>query len=318
MYPNLEKYLEEISHYLVLKQGTEDVLAEIRSHILEKAGQEYGDVSEENLAKVIDGYGNPRDVAERYLEGESLIAPTLRKYLIRYTGFVFVIHMTLTLLALLLKTRIIVFPFLYIPRLSGAADLFYLPTALVYDLGLVGIFLYFVSQRKEMTLPWFNIHFDQPARPELETSRPRVHFLVLMLTGFAVVAGLYIRFQTLFVFGVGPDGPQSLFRPAVSHWYSLAVLALIAVGIGGYALQFYFRREWVEVAQNAASLLIAGIVNIYPLESEPTRIPFLSERTLGTAFVLLVAVTSAFGLLKSLFRITRLYLSDARQRGAGY
>jgi hypothetical protein len=58
--------------------------------------------------------------------------------------------------------------------------------------------------------------------------------------------------------------------------------------------------------------MIAGIVNIYPLESEPSRLPFLSERTFGTVFVLIVAFTNALGLLTSLFRIARRMLASIR------
>jgi hypothetical protein len=134
-----------------------------------------------------------------------------------------------------------------------------------------------------------------------------------MLAGFGAVLWVYLRFQTLFVFGIGPDGPQPLFSPAVSHWYSLAVLALVAVGIGGYVAQFYTRSEWIDVAASALGLMIAGIVSIYPLEEEPSRLPFLSERTFGTIFALIVAVTNAFGLLSSLFRIARRLLVGATE-----
>ena len=312
MYPNLENYLEEISHYLVPRKGAEDVLAEIRSHILEKAGQELGGIGEENLARVIAGYGSPPKVAERYMEGESLIAPTLKGYLLRYTGILFVIHLAVILAAFLLKTKMVLFPFLYIPRLSGVADLFYLPTAFIYDLGLVGIFLYFVTkQAKEVHLPWFDIHFRLPDSPKARTSEPKVYLLILMLIGFGMLLGIYLRFETLFMLGIGPEGTRPLFRPAVAHWYSLALLALIGVGIGSYIAQFFTRSEWVQVVKNAICLLIAGIVNIYPLEWEPSRIPVLSERTFGTAFVLVVVFTSAYGLCRSLFRIGRRILLDA-------
>ena len=313
MYANLETYLEEISHYLVLSHGTEDVLAEIRSHILEKAGQEHGVVSEETVVKVISDYGSPQRVAARYMEGETLIAPTLKKYLLRYTAIVFVIHVALTLAASLLKTSVVIFPFLYIPQLSSAAGLFYLPTAFIYDLGLVGIFFYFVTrQAKDVRLPWFNIRVRPSEAPAADESEPRLYRLILMLAGYGAVVWVYLRFETLFVFGVGPDGPQPLFSPAVSQWYSLAVLALVAVGIGGYIARFYTRSEWIDVATSAIGLMIAGIVNIYPLESEPSRLPFLSERTFGTVFVLIVAFTNALGLLTSLFRIARRMMSSIR------
>ena len=313
MYANLDTYLEEISHYLVLKQGTEDVLAEIRSHILEKTSQEHGVVNEETVAQVISGYGTPQQVAARYVEGETLIAPTLKKYLLRYTAIVFVLHVALTLVASFLKTSLVIFPFLYIPPLSSANGLFYLPTAFIYDLGLVGIFLHFVTrQAKDVTLPWFNIRWRPPETTGTDESEPKLYLLILMLAGFGAVLWVYTRFQTLFVMGVGPDGPQPLFSPAVSQWYSLAVLALVSVAICGYVARFYTRSEWIDVATSALGLMIAGIVSIYPLEDEPSRLPFLSERTFGTVFVLVVAFTNALGLLSGLFRIARRLLTGMR------
>jgi HAAS len=312
MYANLDAYLEEISHYLFLRQGTDDVLAEIRSHILEKAGHEHGDVSEEAVADVISGYGSPQQVAARYMEGETLIAPTLKRYLLRYATILFAIHVALTLAASLLKTSLVIFPFLYIPPLSSANGLFYLPTAFIYDLGLAGIFLYFVTrQAKDVNLPWFNIRSRLSGATASHESEPKSYLLILMLMGFGAVLWVYLRFQTLFVMGIGPDGPQPLFSPTVSHWYSLAVLALVAVGIGGYVARFYTRSEWIDAATSALGLMIAGIVSIYPLDEEPSRLPFLSERTFGTVFVLIVAVTNALGLLSSLFRIARRMLAGA-------
>jgi hypothetical protein len=167
-------------------------------------------------------------------------------------------------------------------------------------------------QAEDVRLPWFNIRIRPSEAPAADESEPRLYLLILMLAGYGAVVWVYLRFQTLFVFGVGPDGPQPLFSPAVSQWYSLAVLALVAVGIGGYVARFYARSEWIDVATSAIGLMIAGIVNIYPLESEPSRLPFLSERTFGTVFVLIVALTNALGLLTSLFRIARRMLSSIR------
>ncbi|HSQ35286.1 MAG TPA: hypothetical protein VLQ89_04760, partial [Candidatus Binatia bacterium] len=75
MFKNLENYLEEISHFLSGGKEREEILAEIRSHIIEKAERESGSLSEAALEKVIAVYGRPRQVAEKYLEGRPLIAP---------------------------------------------------------------------------------------------------------------------------------------------------------------------------------------------------------------------------------------------------
>jgi len=78
MSKKLDAYLEEISHFLSGRKEREEILAEIRSHILEKAEREFGEVTEEALEKVIAAYGPARRVAEEYLEGRPIIAPAYR------------------------------------------------------------------------------------------------------------------------------------------------------------------------------------------------------------------------------------------------
>ncbi len=64
MFEKLEAYLEEIGHFLAGRQEREEILSEIRSHILEKAEQEYGQATEASLAEVLAAYDPARRVAE--------------------------------------------------------------------------------------------------------------------------------------------------------------------------------------------------------------------------------------------------------------
>ena len=75
MFEKFEAYLEEISHFLSGRGEREKILSEIKSHILEKAEREFGEVTETSLDKVIAAYGPARRVAEKYLDGHSIIAP---------------------------------------------------------------------------------------------------------------------------------------------------------------------------------------------------------------------------------------------------
>ena len=75
MFENLGAYLEEISHFLSGREEREEILSEIRSHILEKTGQEFGEIPETTLAKVVAAHGPARRVAEKYLDGGEIIAP---------------------------------------------------------------------------------------------------------------------------------------------------------------------------------------------------------------------------------------------------
>lgn len=51
MHEKLRKYLEEISRYLAAVSDKEEILNEIKSHILEKAEQEFGEINEEAVER---------------------------------------------------------------------------------------------------------------------------------------------------------------------------------------------------------------------------------------------------------------------------
>ena len=114
--PNrLEAYLEEISHFLSGRAEREEILSEIRSHIMEKAAAELGQTSDAALEKVIAAYGPARRVAEKYLDGRSIIAPVYKRYLFRYTTLLFAFHAFLTVVAVLFKKSCLLYT-------SDAAD----------------------------------------------------------------------------------------------------------------------------------------------------------------------------------------------------
>ena len=85
--PNqLEAYLQEIGHFLSGREEREEILSEIRSHILEKAERESGGTPTRPSTRVIAAYGPARKVAEKYLDGRPIIAPSYRRHLFRYTS----------------------------------------------------------------------------------------------------------------------------------------------------------------------------------------------------------------------------------------
>ena len=235
MQPNLEQYLLEISYYLAVKEGGEDILSEIKAHILEKTEREFGTVTDEGVEKVIAGYGQPQHVAAQYIDGVEIISPTLKKHLFVYTGILFVCHFALTVVAFLFQSTCVGFPFLFIPRMESWQLLLYVPMALIYDLGLVVIFLYFVTQKKrDLRLPWPKLL--QGKKPRKDMKRPNIIFLVLLTLVFAFLLFLLVRFGT--VFFVSADSPGNmlpLFGPDASLYYSLLFLAMFGCEILGYA-----------------------------------------------------------------------------------
>lgn len=241
MHKKLEDYLEQINSYLVMKKGREEILTEIRGHVLEKTENEFGEITEDSLGKIIAQYGRPKKVAEQYLEGYQIISPSFKKYLFLYTGILFAFHFGLTMITFFFgSSSIMVIPFLYIPKMGFIELLSYLPMAYIYDFGLVCFFLYFVTQsKKDIKLPWPRLKVSAPRIPEKKRVQPKVIYLILMLIGFCLVVSAYIRFHTLFFVSLDFKSPESLLNPEASKWYSLFLITIIACEIIGYSFRFF-------------------------------------------------------------------------------
>lgn len=306
MYDNLRKYLEEISHYLDPGREKEEILAEIKSHIMEKAEGEFGEVTEKALARVIDVYGSPRKVAEKYMEETEIIAPSFKGYLIRYTLILFSFHFTLSLLSLIFKTSMLVFPFFYIPPIDSFEALFYIPMAFVFDLGLVGIILYFVTQsRKEVRLPWPKLKLNWQKMSERRQEKSKVIPFLLMVLGYGALVWVYLYSGTLFFKTIDFQKTQSLLTPGASQWYSLALLGLLGIGLMAYVIKFFIPSEWVNLSRNFLQLGILGIVINRPVESPFIDFVHLDLQLIASTAVAVIAVWIAVDFLKSLVILGR-------------
>jgi hypothetical protein len=304
MHENLEKYLKEISHYLAVKQGANEILAEIRSHILEKAERESGGVTAESLDRTIAGYGRPRDVAAKYVDGDEIISPTFRKYLFRYTAMLFAIHFVLTVLAVSFRASIIAIPFFFIPKMSAFLAIPYLVMALVYDFGVVALILYFATQRKgEVRLPWFGVRFAR--RGESGLKKPRPAALAMLVALFGIFLFIFLRYHTLFFYSLNSSRPEPLFNPAASVFFSVLALAAFACEIIAYWIRFLFNTSWVTLIRDTIVLLILWTVWNSPIQPEYKIVPGIDLGVVGGGLVLLLIVLTSFGFLRSLVRVTR-------------
>jgi hypothetical protein len=302
MHENLERYLREISHYLAVEKGENEILAEIRSHIMEKAEGESGAVTDESLERAIAGYGRPRDVAAKYLEGREIISPAFRRHLIRYTTMLFALHFILTALAVYFQASIVAFPFFFIPRMGPFMGLLYLLMALVYDFGLVALVLAFVTQRKEgARLPWLSL----PRRWQLGLKRPRAAVLVMLLAILAVFVAVLARYHTIFFYNVNFHRPTSLLNPAASVFFSLLFIGAFACEVIGYAVRFLFNSAWVTLVANAVQLLIFWVAWNSPIVPEFKSVPGFDLRMAGGAFLVACTVLAVWGLLKSIYFVAR-------------
>ena len=291
MFKNLENYLEEIDHHLVVAEGGEEILAEIRDHILEKAAKEFGEVNEETIAKVTAAYGSPEDVAAKYIKDYQIISPLYKKYLVRYTLVLFAFHGSLTVLAFLLNIKIQAFPIFFVPEMKNFYDLIsQLPMTLLYDLGLVGIFFYFVTQYKgSVALKWpemfkvkeKKVEADKkvqdkktteevkPAKvkdKELKLKEPKLIYLALLVAGFCCVLFIYIKYGTLFFRSLNPEDIKPLFKPIESTIYSLFLVNVFALEIIFYIIRFFKNSAWVNLIKNGVYLLVLLAIINFPVK----------------------------------------------------
>jgi hypothetical protein len=264
MHKNLETYLEEIGHFLSGPVEREEILAEIRSHILEKAERESGPIDEGALEKVIASYGAPRQVAEKYLDGRPVIAPGYQRFLFRYTWLLFSFHFVLIVLGALFKKSFTVFPFLFVPGRDIADIFLYAPTAFLTDFGIVALVLYYITWTgKETRLPWPKFAIDlNEARPAARVATMIGAGIMLALT--VVATRLFLEFQTLFVVSLNFEKFRPLFMPAPGRLISLAVLAMMAAGtIGLFIKAFSASRRlacWVDAVSDGFALVMIAIV----------------------------------------------------------
>jgi hypothetical protein len=310
MFEKLEAYLEEISHFLSGREEREEILAEIRSHVLERAGQEFGAVTEETLGRVLAAYGPARRVAEKYLDGRPIIAPAYKRFLFRYTALLFAVHALLTIVAVVgIKKSFIFFPILYIPALNPFEALFYLPTAFLFDFGVVALVLYLITQSKrEVRLPWPRLSVDlDEVKPPVRTIGRVIGLAVMTaLSGGAVY--LYARFGTMFLIKRGAEF-LPIFTPDAGRWYSLILIGLWVLGAIRLAVAFMTSSPWADAAKEGLSLVLLGLVFRYPLATAlAIELPPALIRTLTPSLTITVLVISLFvalDFIKALIRIGR-------------
>ena len=268
----LEAYLDEISHFLSGREEREEILSEIRSHILEKAAAEHGETGDAAIDKAIAAYGPARKVAEKYLDGRPIIAPAYKRTLFRYTTFLFAIHSFLTVIAVVFKEDFIFFPFLFMPRLGVIEALMYLPTAFLTDLGVVTLVLYFITQSgKDVRLPWPKLAVDldevKPPKKGFFVSRigTAVGFIVMLaITDFASL--LFSRHHSIFFVNLDWTDPRPLFTPGAGRRLSMIVIAMLAASTMALLIKLFTRSRWVDVGSDIVSLGLIGLLLRQPFD----------------------------------------------------
>ncbi|MCK4764202.1 MAG: hypothetical protein KAW12_18525 [Candidatus Aminicenantes bacterium] len=317
MYEKLDVYLEEIDHYLVVEKGGDEILSEIRSHILEKAENEFGEINKESIEKTIASYGSPKEIAEKYLEDFQIISPLYKKYLFHYTWILFVFHYGLTIVAYFLDLKIQAFPFFYVPRMEGVFDLLsQLPMTLLFDLGVVGIFFYIVSQQKgEIKLSWPKIfkaaEKEEKAKPVKATAKvekaepvkvaakekkapvgmpkqPKMVYLILLVVGLCAVIFVYLRYGTLFFKSLDPGEVESFFEPMTSTLLSLLVISFFSLEVVFYIIRFFKNSPWLDLIKDVFYLFILLSLINFPIKEAFTDFSIWDENIIVHSVIRIV------------------------------
>ena len=315
MFDKLEAYLEEISHFLSGRAEREEILSEIKSHVLEKAEREYGQVTAESLDKVISAYGPARRLAEKYLDGRPIIAPAYKRYLFRYTALVASIHFFLTVIAVVFKKSFVIFPFVFMPRMSIFESIMYLPTAFLTDLGFVALILYLITQSgKEINLPWpkFAVDLDEVKPPKKNVLIGRIATVVAMLVMLAITDAalyLYFKYHAIFFADLKFSDPRPLFIAEAGRRLSLIVIAMLAAGTLSLLAKVFTSSRWVDVVSSGLGLVLIGLLLRQPFDNPfAVNVPaaLLPKIKFALTFTLLfIAAVVTIDLIKNLILIGR-------------
>lgn len=252
MTKNLENYLNQVATYLV--GDREDIIMEIRGHILEKAAGPEGEATPEAIDRVIEELGDPQSLASNYSEGKDIILPHFRNLLFLYTGILFAIHLGATAVAAVTGGGVAVFPLIFVPELGSIWEtLFFLPFAFIFDFGLVSLVLFAVSQSKGgLKLPIPTVDSDQ--------DRPSPWVLLYMGLGLAAVAAAWQYAGDWY-----QAGNVTIIMP--TQGFLTIALVLLGVAVWFYFLKVLsrstFMRRLLAVLGSVASLAALIITNAH-------------------------------------------------------
>ncbi len=308
METKLEKYLEEIDHYLVVPTGAAEILKEIKSHILEKTEETYGDLKPENVEETISKYGSPRKIAEKYLEGTHIIAPSFRNYLFRYTWILFAFHFGLTCLLYLLRADIHMFPPIFsIPYMKNIFDLLnQVPMTFIYDFGLITLLLFFITQsKKDIKLPWPKFITSGKKGKKLQPPQPKILYLLLEVAGAAVLLYLFLKYDTIFFKSLNFGIPEPMIASPASFFYSLVILIWCGLEIGFYAIRFFINTFLMRLVKNLVYLAALGLLMNTSVEGELMGIGIRAFSYLKTGVILLLTLVIFLETLSNIYKMIR-------------
>ena len=310
---NLNIYLEEIDHYLILKKGKKEVLAEIESHILEKTEKDFGEISEENIQKTINLFGSAKEVAEKYLDGFQIISPSYKNYLFRYTWILFAIHYSLKIISDDFNLSFNFFPFDLSIKINGFINKFMqllseAPITWIYDFGIVALILYLITQsEKEINLIWPQFVVSKFKIKTLPLNKPS-RLKIGIIAGLLIISLLvYFKFNTLFFMTVNlHQTPEPLFATAFSQFMSLLVIGLIFFELICSIMPYFFKTYLINLINNSVYLIVAIFLLNNPFKEIFIHPSLNVLKPIGSLILIGIIVIVVFDLFKVLISMVRI------------
>ncbi len=318
---NLKIYLEEIDHYLILKEGKKEVQKEIESHILEKTEIDFGGISAENIQKTINLFGSAREVAKKYIEGFQIISPSYKNYLFRYTWILFAIHYSLKIILNDFNLSFNLFPFNFSIKINGFINKFMqliseAPVTWIYDFGIVSLILYLITQsEKEINLIWPQFvvsRFRIKTLPLNEPSRLKIGIITGLL-GISLI--VYSKYNTLFFMTVNlHQTPEPLFATAFSQFISLLVISFFFFELICSIIPYFYKTYWINLVNNCVYLIVAVFLLNNPFKEIFIQPSLNVLKPFGSLILIGIIIMVVFDLYKTLISMIRTKKSNREEQ----
>ncbi len=305
---NLKNYLEEIDHYLILKEGKKEVLKEIESHIFDKTEKNFGEISEENIQKTINLFGSAREVAEKYIEGFQIISPSYKNYLFRYTWILFTLHYCLKIISYTFSLAFNFSPFGLSINIKGLMQLLSeVPATWIYCFGIVALILYLITQsEKEINLIWPQFvvsKFKIKTLPLNEPSSAKIGIITVLLI---ISISVFSKFNTLFFMTVNlHQTPEPLFATAFSQFMSLLVIWLISFELICCIFPYFIKTYWINLINSCVYLIVAVFLLNNPFKEIFLNPSMNALKPIGSFILIGIIVIVMIDFFKALISMIR-------------
>ena len=255
MNKKLEAYLGEVGHYVSGPKGADDILDEIRSHILDRAQEEFGNTDDESVEKILAKMEEPREMASRYSQGQDIIAPYYRKHLILYTAFLFFIALGVSVVSLVLgKGAIQLLPFFQSSEEDFLIFLGGLPVTFFTYFGIVCLFFMIITKYRSVKPAWLVVGGSGKS-----LGKPTALGFVGTLVGFLVVLLIY-GFQGEIVSFIADLAIKNVVIARIPDILMDAILVMTGIDLLVYSLRFLANTPVLEAAGAAFKLLVMAYV----------------------------------------------------------